>query len=136
MCGMDAMRSAPIGKTIKRARERKRMTQAEAAAALRVSRSALNAWERDRSYPRNSIGAIEELYGIDLDDAPEPEPEPAIPRSLHREIMATDGLTDDERQAVIAAVENTLARERGGRAASPPAARGAPAEPERWRPAS
>jgi len=28
----------------------------------------------DRAYPRSSVGAIEELYGITLDDEPEPEP--------------------------------------------------------------
>lgn len=72
MCSMDAAKGAPkIGKIIKRARERKRMSQAEAAAALGVSRSALNAWENDRAYPRSSIGAIEELYGISLDEEPE-----------------------------------------------------------------
>lgn len=81
MCGMDASRSAPIGKTIKRARERKRMSQAEAAAALEVSRSALNAWENDRAYPRSSIGAIEALYGIVLDGPPE-EPKTATPEEL------------------------------------------------------
>ena len=48
---------------------------------LGVSRSALNAWENDRAYPRSSIGALEELYGISLDDeggavVPESPPDP------------------------------------------------------------
>ena len=129
MCAMDARSAPKIGKTIKRARERKRMSQAEAAAALQVSRSALNAWENDRAYPRSSIGAIEELYGISLDT--DPEPEPAIPKSLLREIMETEGLTDEERVAVIAAIDKTLAKERGEAASSAPEA-----SAEQRRPAS
>jgi transcriptional regulator with XRE-family HTH domain len=75
---MDARSAPKIGRTIKRARERRRLSQAEAAAALGVSRSALNAWENDRAYPRSSIGAIEELYGIVIDSEPEQQ-EPEIP---------------------------------------------------------
>lgn len=125
---MDAQ-SAPIGKLIKRARERKRLSQAEAAAELGVSRSALNAWENDRAYPRSSIGAIEELYGIVIDG--EPGPASAVPPSLLRAIAEADDLTDAEKVAVIAAVDETLARERGERV--PSASRSAP---ERRRPAS
>lgn len=116
MCGMDANSAPKIGKTIKRARERKRMSQAEAAAALQVSRSALNAWENDRAYPRSSIGAIEELYGIRLDGEPEPAPE--ISRALLRAIENEDGLTPQERQAIIDAVRETLATERGASGSS------------------
>jgi DNA-binding XRE family transcriptional regulator len=63
--------------------------------------------------------------------AAEEEPEPAIPQSLLREIMETEGLTDEERVAVIAAIDNTLAKERGERASSSPGAAAA-----RHRPAS
>ena len=52
--------------TIRRARERKRMTQGELAAALGVSRSAVNSWENDRAVPQGSIGAIEELLDITI----------------------------------------------------------------------
>lgn len=58
-----------IGTMIRRARERKRMSQEDLAHLLGVSRSAVNAWERDRAYPRNSIGALEEILGISLDGA-------------------------------------------------------------------
>ena len=108
------------------------MSQAAAAEALGVSRSALNAWENDRAYPRSSIGAIEELYGISLDD--EPEQRPAVPPGLLREIMYTEGLTLEQRQAVIAAVEATLAREAGVSEGSSRESGGA-AGPERRRPA-
>ena len=57
-----------IGTRIRRARERKRMSQDGLAAALGVSRSAVNAWENDRAYPQNSIGALEDVLGISLTD--------------------------------------------------------------------
>lgn len=62
----------------------------------------------------------------------------AIPKSLLREIMQTDGLTPQERQAVIDAVEKTLAKERGGTVPESGAAASgaAPVYPERHRPAS
>ena len=63
---------SPIGTKIRRARERKRMSQDELAAAVGVSRSAVNAWENDRAYPRNSVGALEDILGIDLYSPPAP----------------------------------------------------------------
>lgn len=63
-----------IGTKIRRARERQRMSQETLAAALGVSRSAVNAWENDRAYPRASIGALEEVLGIQLTGDPEPSP--------------------------------------------------------------
>ena len=61
-----------IGTTIRRARERKRMSQKKLAEELGVSRSAVNAWENDRAWPQNSIGALEEVLGISLGEEPEP----------------------------------------------------------------
>jgi transcriptional regulator with XRE-family HTH domain len=46
------------------------MSQAELGVAVGASRSAVNSWERGRSYPRNRIGAIEDVLGISLDEAP------------------------------------------------------------------
>lgn len=126
-----------LGTRIKRARERARLSQEELATAVGASRRAVGDWENDRRRPRNRLGALEDVLGVRLDD--EPEPAPAIPKSLLRDIMTEPGLTDEERQAVIAAVERTL---RGEPAAPPsPAAGGwgsAPGrpEPERRRPAS
>lgn len=59
----------PIGTRIRRARERKRMRQQDLADALGVSRTTVDAWENDRSYPRSSIGAIEDVLGISLNDS-------------------------------------------------------------------
>jgi transcriptional regulator with XRE-family HTH domain len=63
-----------IGTMIRRARERKRMSQEDLAHELGVSRSAVNAWERDRAYPRSSVGALEDVLGVTLDGQPPPEP--------------------------------------------------------------
>lgn len=106
MCAMDARSAPKIGRIIKRARERRRLSQAEAAAALGVSRSALNAWENDRAYPRSSIGALEELYGIAIDG--EPEPGPSVPPGILLAIMNDESLTPGQRQALIAMVGELL----------------------------
>lgn len=121
-----------LGTRIRRARERARLSQEELATAVSASVRAVGDWENDRRKPRNRLGALEEVLGVSLEG--EPEPEPAIPKSLLREIMNTDGLTPQQRQAVIGAVEETLARERG--AAGAPAPARADPQPERRRPAS
>jgi transcriptional regulator with XRE-family HTH domain len=59
-----------IGTTIKRARERKRWSQRQLAAALGVDRKSIDNWEHDRTYPRSSIGALEEVLGIRLGGEP------------------------------------------------------------------
>ncbi len=120
-----------IGTRIKRARERLRWSQQRLADELKVNRKTVDNWENGRTEPKSSIGALEEVLGVSLSG--QPETRPAIPKSLLREIENTDGLTPEERQAVIAAVENTLATERGASAASSPVP---VAAPERRRPAS
>lgn len=95
-----------IGTRIRRARERLRMTQSDLAGKLKVSRSAVNSWENDRTYPKNSIGALEHVLGIDLDG---------------------DGITRDDTGHRIATTDELLertsaleqsARERNGNKAS------------------
>jgi len=56
-----------LGKAIRRARERKRMSQKELGDAIGRSRSAVNAWENGRAVPANSIGALEDVLGVDLE---------------------------------------------------------------------
>lgn len=65
---MEAMaQNPPIGLTIKRARERLRMTQAQLGERIGVSQKTIDNWEHDRRYPRSSIGALEDVLGISLD---------------------------------------------------------------------
>jgi DNA-binding transcriptional regulator YiaG len=58
------------GTLIRKARQRKRLTQVQLAAALGVTKSSVANWERDFHYPLRKAGAIEELLEIVL---PEPE---------------------------------------------------------------
>jgi transcriptional regulator with XRE-family HTH domain len=112
-----------LGARIRRARERARLSQEELAALVGASSRAVGDWENNRRKPRNRLGVLEEVLGVRLDDAPEPEP--AIPKSLLRVIMENGDLTPGERAAVIAAIDDTLAKERGasaGKAASGPEA--------------
>jgi transcriptional regulator with XRE-family HTH domain len=121
-----------LGARIRRARERARLSQEELAALVGASSRAVGDWENDRRKPRNRLSVLEEVLGVSLEG--EPEHKPAIPQSLLKEIMETEGLTDQERVAVIAAIDNTLAKERGateGKAVAAPQA-----ETARHRPAS
>lgn len=90
-----------IGTMIRRARERKRMSQEDLARLLGVSRSAVNAWERDRAYPRNSIGALEEILGISLDGGQgEREPQTEWER-WERWVLTNPRLDADVARAIV-----------------------------------
>jgi transcriptional regulator with XRE-family HTH domain len=117
------------GARIAKRRHQLGWTQVELAARIGVSPSSVADWERGASYPKKKLGKVEQVLGVRLDE--DPKPEPSIPKSLLREVMETEGLTDEERVAVIAAIDNTLAKERGEKASSAPEAARA-----RHRPAS
>ena len=85
-----------LGTRIRRARERRRWTQQQLANALRVSVRTVNDWENDRTQPRNSLGALEDVLGTRLDA---PGSEPDIPESLRRQVAA---LTPRQREWMIA----------------------------------
>lgn len=116
---MDGMATEPaIGTKIKRARERKRWTQRHLAELIGVSQKTIDNWENGRTGPKSSIGALEEVLGVSLDGTPAAAPE--ISRALRTAIENEDGLTPQERQAVIDAVRETLATERGASGPSGP----------------
>ncbi len=60
------MEEVPIGRTIQRARHRKRLTQAALARQLGVSKASVTNWERGVHFPQRHLGAIEEALGISL----------------------------------------------------------------------
>lgn len=90
-----------IGTMIRRARERKRMSQKDLAAALGVSRSAVNAWENDRAWPQNSIGALEDILGIAVDGAAAPDDELAPEDDWEAEVLSDPDLPPDVRRALV-----------------------------------
>lgn len=71
----------PVGLKIKRARERLRWSQAQLAAAVGVSQKTIDNWEHDKRYPKSAIGALEDVLGISLDAAAEPEPQRSASRN-------------------------------------------------------
>lgn len=95
-----------LGTKIRRARERKRMSQQQLADALEVSRGAVNAWENDRARPASSIGALEDVLGVSLDGDDSEAELVIIPPDLQRRI---DRLTPEEQDYVI----GRLMRRRG-----------------------
>ena len=60
------MEEIPIGRVIRTARHRKRLTQMALAARLGVSRVAVANWEGGVHFPQRHIGAIEEVLEISL----------------------------------------------------------------------
>lgn len=82
-----------IGTMLRKARERKLMSQEDVARALRVSRSAVNSWENDRAYPRNRIGALEEVLGVDLS---QPDADPLAAAIIPENQWEYDVLNDAE----------------------------------------
>ena len=95
-----------LGTTIRRARERKRWTQQQLADALSVSVRTVNDWENDRSYPRNSIGALEQVLDVRFGDD-EPRARTISPelRRLIADVLAGDV---DAQRRVIGLLEGTL----------------------------
>lgn len=104
-----AMAATPrIGTMIRRARERKRMSQKDLAKALGVSRSAVNAWENDRAWPQNSIGALEQILGISLDGADAPHGELVAEDEWERSVLSDPDLPYEVKRALI--VDSRAAR--------------------------
>lgn len=58
-----------LGMRIRRARERKHWTQRHLADAVGASVRAVGDWERDIKTPRNRIGALEDVLGVNLSES-------------------------------------------------------------------
>ena len=88
----------PLGLQVKRARERLRMTQAELGNAVGVTQKTIDNWEHDRSYPKSSIGALEEVLGVPLGEQP-PEPAAARPADdlVRQQLIQLERMADELR---------------------------------------
>lgn len=93
--------TTPIGTMLRRARERKRLSQKELAEKLGVSRSAVNAWENDRAWPQNSIGALEDVLGISLDGTPAAPAELTPENEWEAAVLSDADLPPDVRRALV-----------------------------------
>ena len=102
---MSGMAPRPrIGTRIRRARERALLTQQQLADAVGVSVRAVNDWENDRAYPRNRIGALESVLGVNLlDDRQKPLISDRLLGDIRRE------LGDEKAARMIAALEEASA---------------------------
>jgi len=96
-----------IGRRIKRARERRRISQAQLGAALGVSQKTIDNWENDRTYPKSSIGALEDFFGIDL--SAEERKRPRIPARI-LEAVTSEIADPAERAEMLRAIEEVLSR--------------------------
>lgn len=106
-----------LGARIRRARELARLSQEDLAKAVGASVRAISDWENDKHHPRNRLGVLEEVLGVDLGDEPE-EPELPTPEDL-------DGLREHAREVLgpraavaLDAIDRALAdelRPNGGR---------------------
>ena len=124
---MGTMATDPhLGTRIKRARERKRWTQQRLADTVGVSQKTIDNWENGRTSPRSSIGALEEVLGVSLDDAPPPSD--MEPQDNHeRLIISNDDLTNDDKRLLIRSYRKARA---AMAAAAPPEVR-SPREDDR-----
>jgi transcriptional regulator with XRE-family HTH domain len=60
------MENISVGRTIARARHRKRLTQRQLAEVLGVAVSTVANWETDQHFPLRYLGAVEEALDISL----------------------------------------------------------------------
>ena len=97
---MYGMADADLGRRIRRAREAKRLrgqpwTQEHLAALLGVSVRSIGRWEREGTVPRNSIGALEQVLGVDLSSEEKPDP---LEQEIRDILDRTPGLSAQDRE--------------------------------------
>jgi transcriptional regulator with XRE-family HTH domain len=80
------------GTAIRRARQRRRWTQAEAAERLGVSVRTIGDWERGTKLPRN-VTIVEDVFGISLANGVPPDPHEEELRG-HVAFLVAEGLMD------------------------------------------
>lgn len=82
------------GKDIRKARERRRLSQEELAALLQVSSKSIGRWERGETIPKSALGALEQVLA--LGDHPD---EPSLSEASNAELLAEVALRMEQRKA-------------------------------------
>jgi transcriptional regulator with XRE-family HTH domain len=103
-----------IGMRIRRARERRRMTQDQLADALGVARPTISNWEGDKSYPQNSIGALEYVLDVDLTGEHEQLPEIVAQHQDDPRVMEVWNMTTIQTATKLSVIRHILADDGDG----------------------
>jgi transcriptional regulator with XRE-family HTH domain len=89
-----------IGLVIRRARERRRMTQQQLADAVGVSLRSVSNWELGHHVPRNRTAVLEEVLAVSLrDDKAQDELVPE--NDWERDVLGDADLPPDVRRALV-----------------------------------
>jgi transcriptional regulator with XRE-family HTH domain len=81
------------GNDIRKARERRRLSQEELAGLLEVSSKSIGRWERGETIPKSALGAIEQV--LNLGDRPD---EPGLSEASDAELLAEVALRLEQRK--------------------------------------
>lgn len=81
------------GKDIRRARERRRLSQEQLAGLLEVSSKSIGRWERGETIPKSALGAIEQI--LHLGEQPD---EPGLSEASDAELLAEVALRLEQRK--------------------------------------
>jgi transcriptional regulator with XRE-family HTH domain len=93
-----------LGVTIRSARERLHMTQQDLADAVGVSARTIGNWEQGHRLPKNRMGALEEVLGVNLTGtsvAAPPEPDLIPGDDWEADVLADAGLPDHLKRQLI-----------------------------------
>lgn len=91
-----------LGTKIRRARERHRWTQAQLASQVGVSQKTVDNWENGRTEPRNRLGALEHVLGVELGEDGTQDGAPSDPEE--RQLWDAIGfLPDADRRQLLEA---------------------------------
>jgi len=110
-----ALPQPALGRAIRAARERLDISQEELGSRVGRSRSAVNAWEAGRAVPMRSIAKLEDVLGVSLGGAGEPDEPPRYSDPALQRIADDPALEPDVKAAMInLAVRMREQRDRNG----------------------
>lgn len=94
------MDAKEVGRRIRAARERRRLSQKELAAMVQAAPRTIGSWERGETLPQNHTGALEDALGISLTDYETLDiPVPDVGRDIVVRIPVKGPVTERVRRA-------------------------------------